>query len=370
MTHVCNVTINASEVNSDLSDFRVYVRLSDLPSIFWSTVANGGGDIRCYKSDGTTELAREVVKCDTATETGVLWILYSGNLSSTVNTVIQIHADGVSSNYADDAAYGANAVWNSTIASFGYQAVFHLADTPTGSSGDIKNSAGTGNATSVNMGASNVVAGPFGIGGLEFNGTDEYINCGNQTWLVNNGLVTAQAIIEPDVEGVNSTIIGRWGTVSTQQSFLFQHNSTDRGALAWRNSGRDFCQLASTGDVISPNTVYALAVAAGSAMTAGAVYINGASVSSSITPDTGAIRSQGPETTIGARYDGSSASSFYNGVISEIRLSVVELSADFIDAEYVNVSTPTTFYTVSAIGGPAASIAPYYFTNLLAGGMQ
>jgi hypothetical protein len=69
MTHVANVTIDSTEVAADLTDYPVYVDLSDLPASFWDTVASGGGDIRCYKSDGTTELAREVVSCEVAYQT-------------------------------------------------------------------------------------------------------------------------------------------------------------------------------------------------------------------------------------------------------------------------------------------------------------
>ena len=124
MAHVATVTIDNTQVPSDQTDFVVYVKLEDTSGWagFWSTVASGGGDIRCYKSDGVTELARDVVSCDTTGKTGELHIRYSGTLSSSVDTEIQIHADGTSSDYAETATYGRNNVWQD------YEAVFHLDD--------------------------------------------------------------------------------------------------------------------------------------------------------------------------------------------------------------------------------------------------
>ena len=94
MAHVANLTVDNTKVAANATDFPVYVDLSDMNATFWSTVANGGGDIRIFKSDGTTELAREVVSCDTSGETGELHFKYTGTLSSSVDTEIQIHADG------------------------------------------------------------------------------------------------------------------------------------------------------------------------------------------------------------------------------------------------------------------------------------
>jgi hypothetical protein len=63
MTHVANIVIDHTKVAADLTDFTVSVDLNDLPDEFWNTVAEGGGDIRVFKSDGTTELPRDVVYC-------------------------------------------------------------------------------------------------------------------------------------------------------------------------------------------------------------------------------------------------------------------------------------------------------------------
>lgn len=55
------VTIDSTKVSADLTDFPVYVDLSDLSADFFSNVKTDGSDIRVTKDDGTTEVPREVV---------------------------------------------------------------------------------------------------------------------------------------------------------------------------------------------------------------------------------------------------------------------------------------------------------------------
>jgi len=76
------VTILASKVDGDLTDYPVYVDLSKLPSDF-HTYCNqtDARDIRVTKQDGVTELPREVVFYDSATDTGELHFKYTGVLS-------------------------------------------------------------------------------------------------------------------------------------------------------------------------------------------------------------------------------------------------------------------------------------------------
>ena len=50
------LTIQASKVDADLTDYPIYVDLSNLPSDFHNNVKSDGGDIRVTKADGVTEL--------------------------------------------------------------------------------------------------------------------------------------------------------------------------------------------------------------------------------------------------------------------------------------------------------------------------
>jgi len=156
------LTIQSSEVPATLTDFPVYVDLSDMPTDFWNTVTNGGGDIRVFQSDGTTECAREVVSCDTATDTGELHFL-ANSVSSSVDTVFKIVVDGTSSDYAVTDTYGRNAVWAD------YEFVSH----------DGGGTDSTGNYTPTANGGVTAGGATGKIGdATDFDGVDDYFSLG------------------------------------------------------------------------------------------------------------------------------------------------------------------------------------------------
>lgn len=105
------LTINHSLVSGDLTSFPVYINLTLLPASFWTSVQNGGGDIRITTSDGLTEIAREIVTCNTATRAGEVHALVP-SVSTTVDTDIYIYfGNSTASDYAANATYGSQAVW-------------------------------------------------------------------------------------------------------------------------------------------------------------------------------------------------------------------------------------------------------------------
>lgn len=171
MAHVATVTIDNTKVSADLTDFVIYIDLSDLPTTeFWGTVANGGGDIRVFKDDDTTELAREVVFCDTATDTGEMHVKFSGTLSSSVDTDIHIYADGTSSEPAVTATYGRNAVWSN----------FNFAHHFQESSGNRTDSAGNSH-TAVDNGSAGSRTGALAGNAVDFDGTNDYLAIADST---------------------------------------------------------------------------------------------------------------------------------------------------------------------------------------------
>jgi hypothetical protein len=115
------ITIQASQVDEDLTDFPVYVDLADLGSGFFSTVQDDGDDIRITESDGETELAYELVSIDTTGETGELHFNASF-ISSTTDTTFYIYHDNPNvSGYSETDTYGAQNVWGSE-----FIAVYHM----------------------------------------------------------------------------------------------------------------------------------------------------------------------------------------------------------------------------------------------------
>jgi hypothetical protein len=86
------------------------VDLAGLPAGFWSHVKADGGDIRVY-TPGGTKLARDLVKIDGGTDSGILFFFAPSVLSGSDNTWEIRYGNASLSNPADGDADGRNAVW-------------------------------------------------------------------------------------------------------------------------------------------------------------------------------------------------------------------------------------------------------------------
>lgn len=107
------ITIDAANINSDLTGFPVRINLSDLPSGFWSNVKSDGGDIRATTSGGDS-LPIDMVDIDTTLQTGVVYCRM--DLLSSADTIFRLTYGDDSLNLLDPTdTYGRNAVWSGYI---------------------------------------------------------------------------------------------------------------------------------------------------------------------------------------------------------------------------------------------------------------
>ena len=321
----------------DLTDYDVYVDLSDLGAPFWNTVANGGGDIRVYKDDGVTELAREVVSCDTATKTGVLHFKYTGTLSSSSNTIVKIHADGTSSDYALTATYGRNNVWTD------WEMVNH-------DGGATADSTGQHTLSSVGSPTSGGVTAPTGAG-TSYNGTSQYVNTNANNLNVNNDY-TLSAWIKVDIDRNQSPIISAFNSITLAPGYWVWNNRL--------TSSDGLCMVLDTGlgdaDFV-PNSSNRVDVADGWSHIAMVrdgndykSYINGSLA------DSGTLIKIGLDTTsdiLIARLDYRNV--YFPGSISELRMQQSAKEAYWISTQYANQNDTSTFYTVTDISGASLS---------------
>ena len=342
MANTANVAIQSSQVPADQTDFPVLVDLSDLPAGFWSIVANGGGDIRVFKSDGTTELAREVVSCDTATDTGELWVKYAGTLSSSMDTTIQIHADGVSSDYAVTATYGRNAVWSD------YAVVMHLTD--------LTDSTGNTSPTVRQTATPASVTAQIG-GAYSFNGSDSAID------------VVLPAPVTSYTSSLQAWGKTRAGTTSTPLIAMADKDRTDEQyRLQARDIGR--AVIYSVFNDASSDTTPAVATDELWHLQAGVTssnsrrdYVKDGVFLGNSTDDATVVGVD--RVTLGTTAD-STPYGYWDGWIDEARLMWSVPATSQLETEYNNQSSPDTFYTVTAPAtGPSTPINPS-ITNLLA----
>lgn len=335
MSHVATVTIDSTKVSADLTDFVIYIDLSDLPTTgFWDTVANGGGDIRVYKDDDTTELAREVVSCDTSTDTGELHVKFTGTLSSSADTDIHIYADGTSSEPATTATYGRNNVWT------GYDRVYHMQQ-----SGTQTDSTGNSDATAIGAPAYNQTgqiedavdldttsnADGFSLNWPHGSNTTNTITWSG--WLYQTG-----SVVGGEAHIIHGDNYDSW----------IDRVSSGASRFGLRNHG-------GTRVILTTSTSWTLntwqmfhATYDGSTMR---VYMDG-TVDSTTASLTGNLQNQAVF-QIGKR--GANTSTCYGGDVDEMRFASNTKSSDWVGTEHDNQNSPSTFYSAAAAGGGGGS---------------
>jgi len=328
MAHVATITIDHTKVPGDLTD---YVGLivpdgSAGYSALYALCLEGGGDIRLFKSDDTTELAREIVSFSVTSETGEIHYKYAGTLSSSVDTDIHVYADGSSADYAVTATYGRNNVWSA------YEVVTHLQSDGTDSSGNL---------TATNTGVT-FSAGKIG-GEAVSNANDDRITYGT-----------------PDLfSGTKDFTLSFW--VRYTGGGLWMVSQRDNVSFNWQfvfNAGALYFQPSRTTNVffsdgITIDSTRQLLTVVRESTSSWKLYKNGslvatASLSTSI--GTGQVFS-----LFRTNESGNTAIS---GGIDEFRaVDSTAKSANWITAEYNNQNSPSTFYSVAAVAGGSAAQA-------------
>ena len=330
MAQVAVLTIDNTKVADNVTDFPVYVDLSDMNATFWSTVANGGGDIRVFKSDGTTELAREVVSCDTGTDTGEIHFKFTGTLSGSVDTVVQIHADGVSSDYAVGATYGRNNVWS------GYDGVYHL------NSNTDSHGSNDGTATAMTYSA-----GKIGDAG-DFNGTSSYLTYPDATLTASNSFsVSFWVKADSNPSGNGCTLFEKFSGHTG-----WNYGTPSIGLNPTRSvegSNRDSSGIISSstfGDASDGSYHHICMIHDSSVGSYGNVksFFDGVLITT--VNNIRAFTDYNRGVRVGKSED-SWQGAYLDGLIDETRITSSALSADWITTEYNNQNSPATFYTIS-----------------------
>lgn len=327
------LTIPASNINSNLTDYVVAVNLADMPAEFWANVKSDGGDIRVTTSDGDTEVPIHVSSFDDVTDEGVLF--FKTALSATVDNEFFIYVGNASANlYADTDPLGRNAVYTA------YEAVYHFNETPDGSAGDITDSTGNGNdGTSTNLSGADIVAGIFSGGSAyQFNeASPKYITL-------------------PDIMG---------GATALTVSYFINNPVYDDGrAVSSGGSGVDQVLIWPDNDngfdsIVDSARANGGAVESATGWNVHAMRYTGATVNNiengiadGSVAKSGAIISRGPN-YIG-RNAGTGNES--NDILAGVRIALQDLGDDYLEAEAINMRTPLTFYNVGtyeACSGPA-----------------
>lgn len=330
------VTIDSSKIDSDLTDFIIYVKLADLVKAgadIFDTCTSSGGDIRVTKSDGTTELPREVVEIDTVAKTGWLMVKFSGTLSSSSDTTIRIWYNGTDTEPAASSTYGSENVYTD------FARVWHGVD-GTESSGN----------GSVSSGGALTYGGATGQLGsaTSFDGVNDYVRLSSVATEIDTADWTFDA----------------WGYLDAGQSAydMFFHSQFQSGRaqpIHWRTdngvasiykdgiySGSSWTGLGSNIS-ISYGTWFHFAMKR-SGGTAEVIF-NGVSLGTFSSPTNYDLPSGGSWINLGAHSNGVH---YLTGREQGVGFHTVARSDDWIIAKYKNQSSPATFYSVGdEVGG-------------------
>ena len=332
------VTIDHTKVSADLTDYVVYIDLANLVKAgadIFDTCRSDGGDIRATKSDGTTQLATELVAIDTTAKTGELHVKFTGTLSSSVDTIIRIWYNGTDTALAVSDTYGRNAVWSD------YVAVYHFESDDTNSTGGT-----AATDTSVTYSSGN---GLFGNGG-GFNGSSSKIYTNIN--LGSNPTFSVSLWEKSSYAGTNyinlMTLCDQQTSNTGTQIYFFLEGSTDYMAA---EGGGVNLRPASGNDAITGNWTHGVWQQDYGANQS-KIYFNGS------LQDTDVKHSSTFNNWMRISIFGNNAG-FFDGSMDEIKVRASYLSANWITTEYNNQNSPSTFYSAgSEQGGSGGGYTP------------
>ncbi|RLG39995.1 MAG: hypothetical protein DRO01_04730 [Thermoproteota archaeon] len=316
------ITIDHTKIeNENFIDFPVLISITD--SDLASDALDNGDDILFTASDGTTKLDHEIEKFDGSSGELVAWvripILYDNE-----NTVIYMYYGNPSASNQEST----EEVWDDN-----YVMVQHLEET----SGTHFDSTSNNNDGTPNGGMYQGASGQIN-GADSFDGSNDYIDCGNGESLDTAEAVTIEAWIKIDTFSDWEGIVSRSGNDP-----FYQFTLDDSARLKWQHLiGGNILTVSANTSLNDGEWHYVVvrAVAGGD----GTFFVDGEddgtfslSLSSLSTPDKKTYI--GVERTLGK---------FFDGTIDEVRISNIARSSNYFYTVFNNESDPSSFYEVGS----------------------
>ena len=322
------IQINHTNVSGTVTNFPLLINLTN--SSLAQYAQTNGNDLLFTTGDGTNKLAHEIESYTNSTGTLVAWVKVP-LLTSTADTNIYLY-------YGNAAAanqQNISGVWDTN-----YKGVWHLNQVPTGSAGDMVDSAAGNNGTSQTIAPGAQVAGEIG-GSLTMDGTSDYIT--TATSFTNPQTLTLEAWVKTTgsgkkVVGFENTQTGT-GSGNVDREIYF---GTDGKVYFGTYSG-------STDVAVSTNTLnngqwHFLVGYRDNAASAIGLYVDG--VLHATNSSTGAQSYTGWYRIGGYKSSGWPnlvADGYFPGSVDEIKISHSVRSAAWIATEYNNQKSPATF---------------------------
>jgi PKD repeat protein len=319
-----SITIDRTKVAGPLSNFPVLVSLASDPDLA-SYARADGHDILFTSSDGTTRLSHEIESYQGSSGELVAWVKVP-SLSPGSNTVLYMY-------YGNPAA--ANQQNGANVWSNGYRDVWHLDEGGTGARLD---STGSGN----NLYPRNykgIEGTPGQIGGADsLNGINKYLESANNVGIT--GSAARTITFWAKLANTNRCGMVGWGT----NAYLNEFEAAVRANkyFLWGyGAGNDWENIASppTGSWNYYTVTYDGATARW--------YLNGAQLGSGYAKT---YTTADSHVYVGYEFDsGQSSITYMNGVVDEIHVLTASRSSRWIQTEFNNQNSPSTFSSLQAV---------------------
>ena len=353
------ITISHTNVYvTDQTNFPVLINMTN--ATIAAQAQTNGFDFVFTGSNGTSQLPYERERYVSSNGALVAWVQVP-LLSHTYDTVLYLYFGNPS---ASDQQQATN-VWDAN-----YKGVWHLKEATGATNADSTANGNYCTPTNAPVQTNAIID-----GGLRFNGTNQYLGRSVPPTTVQSNW-TLQAWINPSTTNQASGMVAYNGTDGAGYGFGIGDGTGLTGNKLIGLYG-SVIWLPTTYTFSSSNTWYHVVMARNSNTVS--IYLNGVSQTitngSTNTPNaltnTFTIGDETTSTLTPFRY--------FNGLIDEVRISNTNRSPGWIETEYTNQASPSTFYTVSseqtdtvdhyvisAIASPQTAGTPFTITNITA----
>lgn len=338
------VTVQSAQVSGTQTNYPVYVDLSLMPAAFFSNVRSDGGDIRVTQSDGTTEIAREVVSINTGTDIGELFFIAPSISSGGSTTFYIYYGNAAATNYANNATFGAQNVWDTN-----YVAVYHGGSPSSVSITDSTSLANNGTNSGLTAGT-----GQLG-GAMTGNGSSEDATVANATSLNSMTALSVElwskiTSYSPNTNGVIWVTKNVSNSSATDPYELYSLFDDNTGIVYFRVSdgtvGSYVANTVQTGAAYFPTNTWTSVAGTWNGTTLN-IYKNGVAFATPVSSTIAAVGSNTTPLTLG-NFGPAGFNYFLNGGLDEVRISKVARAASWITTEYNNESADSSFLSFSS----------------------
>lgn len=328
------ITSDNTKVSEAVGD--IMYDFANAPSGFWSTVKDGGGDIRIVNSAGDTAYSFELENFDGSNQTGVVFFDSQNLVTGSDVTWRVYYGNGSASLPAEGDTLGKHNVWGPN-----YKGVYRLNESSGTRIDSTSNSNDLSDGNTVTSGTGQLE------GAADFEADNsEYLSAGDTASL--SAMSPYSIVSWLNIESAPGTygIVNK--NTTDDSNAEFQYFYRDSSGLKLQADFFDSSQNETEieGSVDLGTATWAHVVLAMDVPNAtGQFYVDGSSITTSNNKSAASsvIDSNNPLTIGGQR-----GSLSYDGLMDEIRILETLVSANWVSTHYNNQNSPSTFWTTGA----------------------